>query len=169
MTLAEILLPEFDQEMAGARKVLERVPEEKFGWKPHEKSFSMGKLAAHLAEIPVWATSAVEVDELDLAPADGPAYKSPEATSSAELLAMFDQNVAKARAALAGASDAKLWETWSLLMTGKIIFTMPRYTVIRSFVLNHLVHHRAQLGVCLRLNDIPVPGLYGPSADEQGM
>ena len=169
MSIAELLLPEFDQEMASTRRVLERLPEEKFGWKPHEKSFALGKLAAHVAEIPTWVTSAFEVNELDIAPADGPAYTPPDATSVAELLAFFDKSVAAGRVALAGASDAQFGENWSLLMTGQTIFTMSRYGVVRTWVLNHIVHHRAQLGVYLRLNEVPVPGVYGPSADEEGM
>ena len=166
MGLSESLLPEFDNEMAGARKTLERVPHEKFDWKPHEKSTAMGGLATHLGNIPTWANYTIDEDSLDLAPGGKPLPRMEMAKSNAELLATFDANVAKARAAIAGASDAELFKPWSLMSNGNTILTMPKIAVLRSFVMNHLIHHRAQLGVYLRLNDIPVPSIYGPSADE---
>jgi uncharacterized damage-inducible protein DinB len=166
MTISEILLPEFDQEMANTRKTLERVPDDKLGWKPHPKSFAMGPLAQHIATMVGWATDTIEKDSFDVAPAGQPPYQPPPIQSRAELLETFDQGVAKARAALAGASDERLMGPWSLLAGGKTMMTMPRIAVIRSFVLNHTIHHRAQLGVYLRLNDIAVPSIYGPSADE---
>ena len=169
MAISEALLPEFDQEMEGARRTLERVPAEKFGWKPHEKSGTMGWLAGHVATIPTWASVAIGQDELDLEPDGKPYEPPPDPTSAKALLETFDKNVAEARAAIAGASDAKLGESWSLARNGKNMMTMPRVAVIRGFVLNHLIHHRAQLGVYLRLNDIPVPSIYGPSADENPM
>jgi uncharacterized damage-inducible protein DinB len=169
MLIRELLLPEFDQEMAGARKTLERVPEEKFAWKPHEKSGSLGWLAGHIAEIPGWVSEVLGKESLDIAPG-GQHMESPAVPQTrAEVLEKFDQGVAAARAALAAAGD-ELWpQNWSLLANGQPIFTMSRLAVYRSFVLNHLVHHRAQLGVYLRLNDVPVPALYGPSADESSM
>lgn len=166
MALSEMLLPEFDQEMASTRKTLARVPAEKFGWKPHEKSMSMGDLASHIAHIPFWAVKTLEVESLDLAPEGQPPVKNPSATSSEELLGWFDKNVEDARQALAQATDEHFLVQWSLLMTGKTIFTLPRIAVFRTMVLSHLIHHRAQLGVYLRLNDIAVPSVYGPSADE---
>jgi uncharacterized damage-inducible protein DinB len=169
MSLAESLLPEFDQEMANTRRSLERVPEGKFAWKPHEKSGSMGWLAGHLAEIPTWALMTMRETALDTAPGGVPMQRPPDPTNVKALLETFDKNVAEARSAIAGASDADFMASWSLLNNGKTMMTMPRVAVIRGFILNHTIHHRAQLGVYLRLNDIPVPSIYGPSADENPM
>ncbi len=166
MALIHALLPEFDNEMANTRKTLERVPEDKFGWKPHEKSTSMGNLAVHLAQLPSLGERALASDSLDVNPPGGTGYKPPEVKTRAELLALFDKNVASARAAIAGASDEKLMQTWSLLNGGKVMFSLPKAAVLRGFLMNHSIHHRAQLGVYLRLNDVPVPSIYGPSADE---
>lgn len=168
MALSDALLPEFDMEMANTRKTLDRVPEDKFGWKPHEKSFSMGHLASHLATLPSWSVMAINQDSIDIAPVGEPPQKGPEAKTAKELLDMFDANVVAARAAIAGASDEQLFRTWTLLSGGKTVLTLPKIAVLRSFVMNHNIHHRAQLGVYLRLNDIPVPSIYGPSADEGG-
>lgn len=169
MSLAEALLPEYDQEMAGVRKTLERVPEAKFGWKPHEKSGTMIWLAGHLANIPHWAVETIQRDALDMAPNGVQMAPPPKPASSKELLAEFDKNVADGRAAIAGASDAHLFKNWSLLNNGQVLITLPRIACLRSWVMNHSIHHRAQLGVYLRLNNLPVPALYGPSADEAGM
>ena len=164
--LSESLLPEFDNEMANTRKTLERVPHDKFDWKPHEKSTAMGGLATHLSNIPTWAGYTIDQDSLDLAPEGKPLPHAELPKSQAELLATFDANVAKARAAIAGVSDAELFKPWSLMSNGSTILTLPKIAVLRGFVMNHVIHHRAQLGVYLRLNDIPVPSIYGPSADE---
>jgi uncharacterized damage-inducible protein DinB len=166
MALGQSLLPEFDHEMSNTRKTLERVPEEKFDWKPHEKSFAMGPLATHLATLPTWATTIIETESLDLQPEGAPPPKAEPVKSREELLTRFDRNVAAARASLDGASDEDLFKPWTLLSNAKTILTLPRIAAIRGFVMNHNVHHRAQLGVYLRLNDIPVPSIYGPSADE---
>ena len=166
MRISETLLPEFDHEMANTRKTLERIPDEKFAWKPHEKSMAMGHLGTHLANLPVWAVMTVEQDSFDMAPLDGPAPKTPEAHSMAEILQLFDANLAAAREAIAKAENEDLMKPWTLLVGGKTIFSLPRVAVLRSFVMNHTIHHRAQLGVYLRLNDIAVPSIYGPSADE---
>ncbi len=166
--LAASFLPEFDAEMAGTRKTLERVPEASFGWKPHPKSFSMGDLASHLASIPGWLTVTLTADSFDTAPGGTP-LSFPAAATREELLSRFDKNVAEARAALTATGDAAFAGSWSLLANGEALFTMPRGACVRGFVLNHLVHHRAQLGLYLRLNGVPVPALYGPSADEQMM
>ncbi|MDE2925616.1 MAG: DinB family protein [Acidobacteriota bacterium] len=166
MSISEALLPEFDQEMDGARRTLERVPEDRFDWKPHARSGSMIWLAGHLANIPYWATLTIQEDELDLMPDGKPLPQPPAPTSVDQMLAEFDQHVREARASIAGADDAAFLLPWSLLKNGVTIFSMPKIAVLRSFVMNHLIHHRAQLGVYLRLNDIPVPALYGPSADE---
>lgn len=169
MAIREALLPEFDQEMAITRKFLERVPEGKGDWKPHEKSMPMGRLAGHLAELPGWAATSLTQDNFDFAPVGGSSYKPAVMTSRQQLLEMFDKSVATAREAIAAASDEKMMQPWSLLRAGTPIFTMPRAAVIRSFGLSHVIHHRAQLGVYLRMNDVPVPSTYGPSADESKM
>jgi uncharacterized damage-inducible protein DinB len=167
MKLVEILLPEFDQEMATTRRTLERVPDGKSTWKPHEKSMSMGRLAGHIAEMPAWVVETLQKDELDVNPPGGSPYQPFDAATSREALEKFDANVKNAREALAGASDEELFKRWTLLSGGQEIVTMPKLGVVRAFVISHLVHHRAQLGVYLRLNNVPVPAVYGPSADEQ--
>ncbi len=169
MRISDALLPEFDQEMTMTRTVLERCPEAKFGWKPHQKSWSMAALATHIASMPGWAVETIAKDSLDIAPPGAPPYKEEPVTSQKEILARLDKNVAAARAAIAGAADDHLMKPWSLLSGGNPIFTLPRIAVLRSMIMNHGIHHRAQLGVYLRLNDIPVPAIYGPSADESGM
>lgn len=169
MRLSETLLPEFDHEMANTRKTLERVPDDKFGWKPHEKSWAMGGLATHVANLPSWVVMAINQDALDIAPPGQEPYREQEAKSRAELLSKFDANVTAARAALTQVSDEHLLKNWSLLKGGETLMTMPRLTVVRTWVMNHSIHHRAQLGVYLRLNDIPLPAIYGPSADEGAM
>lgn len=166
MKLSEIFLSEFEHEMANTRKTLERVPDDKLGWKPHEKSGTMGWLAGHVANLPSWASVTIGQSEFDLAPQGAPPPQAPTPNSRKELLDSFDKNVAAARASISAASDEHLMKPWTLLRGGQQIFSMPRSAVLRSFVLNHLIHHRAQLGVYLRLNNIPVPAIYGPSADE---
>ena len=166
MSISKTILPEFDHEMANTRKTLERVPDGKFAWKPHEKSMTLGGLATHLANIPSWTAQTFDRDELDIAPPGQPPYRLEEAKSRDALLEAFDKNVSSARAALEAATDENWKGKWSLLMTGKPIFTLPRTAVMRGFVMNHMIHHRAQLGVYLRLLDVPVPSIYGPSADE---
>ena len=161
MALVDALLPEFDREMTTTRKVLERVPEERFDWKPHAKSYSLGALAGHIANLPTWGTATLGRSEIDISGGPSPAFPS-----KAALLTAFDENVAAARAALAGRTDPELLAIWSLKRSGKTIFSMPKTAVLRSFVLSHVIHHRAQLTVYLRLLDVPVPSIYGPSADE---
>ena len=165
--IRDALLPEFDHEMANTRKVLERCPEEKFGWKPHPKSFAMGALATHIVNMAGWTVDTMAHDSFDIAPPGAPPYKEEPLATTAELLARFDRNVTAARNALANATDAQFGATWSLLSGGQTLFSMPRIACIRGFVMNHSIHHRAQLTVYLRLNDVAVPALYGPSADEQ--
>lgn len=167
MAIKDGLLMEFEQEMANTRKTLERVPDGNFAWKPHEKSMTLGRLASHVAEIPGWGHMTMSTESLDLAPPGAPPYQPQTATSTKELLASFDKHVVDMRGVLA-AADEDYMKPWSLLMTGKTIFTMPKIAVLRGMVMNHLIHHRAQLGVYLRLNNVPLPPTYGPSADEQG-
>jgi uncharacterized damage-inducible protein DinB len=167
MTLNEALLPEFDRETANTRKMLERIPEEKLEWTPHDKSMSFVGLATHLANLPSWTVLAIEKDNFDVAPRDAEPPRQSPVASVTEALAMFDKNVADARTAIENASDDQFLTLWSLLAGGNIVFTLPRIDVIRNLVMNHLIHHRAQLGLYLRLNDVPVPAMYGPTADEK--
>ena len=162
MAIIETLLQELEQEAQTTRRVLERVPDASLGWKPHEKSMSLGGLATHLANLPTWAEIALKQSEFDLA-ASPPA---PLASSRRELLERIDRNTANARAALAGRTDGELMAPWTLKSGSHTIFTMPKTSVLRSFCLNHIVHHRGQLSVYLRLLNVPVPSIYGPSADE---
>ena len=167
MTIADALLPEFDQEMATTRRVLERVPDDRLGWKPHERSWSMIDLASHVANLITWADVTMNATDMDMATVS-PEEMNRAASSRADLLARFDANVIVARAALAK-SDAEYVVPWTLRSGDTVYFTLPRAVCVRSFVMNHLVHHRGQLSVYLRLNNIPVPAIYGPSADEGGM
>ncbi|MCB2229760.1 DinB family protein [bacterium] len=169
MSISQALLGEFDHEMASTRRALERVPDARMGWKPHEKSYTMQDLASHIANIPGWTAMTLNEDSFDVAPKDGEPMQTPKANLAAELVSMFDQNVKEAREALVACSDDQFMKPWSLLAGGEAMFTMPRVAVMRGFIMNHLIHHRAQLTVYLRMNDIPVPAIYGPSADEQNM
>jgi uncharacterized damage-inducible protein DinB len=165
MTFAQMFLPEFDMEMANTRKMLERVPDGKFDFKPHEKSMTLGRLAAHTCEIPSYATATIRYEKLDFTGEEKPF--SPETRK--ELLDAFDKYVLEAREMLSKVSDEDLMKTWTLTYKGNEIFSMPRTAVLRSMVMGHLIHHRSQLGVYLRLNNVEIPGMYGPSADEMKM
>ena len=166
MTIGQSLLPEFDQEMQNTRKVLERLPDEKWNWKPHEKSGTLGWLAGHVSNMVSWLPYTIQTEELDYAPVGGPAYEPPKITNRKEALAEFDKNVKDAKSVLQSVSDAEMMKSWRLLAGGQEIFKMPRIAAIRGMVLNHHYHHRAQLTVYFRLLGVAVPGLYGPSADE---
>ena len=166
MRISDTLLPEFDQEMKNTRKCLERIPDDKFSYKPHPKSFDMRGLTVHLATMLQWGVVTLESDNFDYAPVGGEAWVPPVANTNAELLAIFDQGVSAFRAALAATEDSAMMTQWSLLAGGKTLFSMPRIAVLRGMIFNHLVHHRGQLSVYMRMCDIPVPALYGPSADE---
>lgn len=163
MPLVDHLLPEFDHEMATTRKLLERVPEDRLSWKPHDKSFSLGQLAQHVANIPTWGHMTLERPDIDLEAFPPPAPMG----SRAAILEFFEKNRADARRSLIGRTDAELMAPWSLKKGDHTMFTMPKATVWRTFVMNHLVHHRGQLSVYLRQQDVPLPSMYGPSADEQ--
>ena len=169
MSIAQTLLPEYDHEMAGCRKELERLPDGQFDFKPHAKSSTLGQLANHLATIPGWLTTTMRDTEMEFNdPVVRASMPAPVGTREA-LLALFDQGAAKGRAALAEVPDAGFAVTWTGKSDGKVVLAMPRIAVYRGFIMNHLIHHRAQLGVYLRLLDVPVPAIYGPSADEVGM
>jgi uncharacterized damage-inducible protein DinB len=161
MTIGQALTPEFDQEMAGTRKTLERVPGDKGQWRPHPRSFPLGHLAQLVSWMPSWITYTLRQPELDLAKAGGYSYETTET-----LLREFDAGVRSAREALGSTPDAAWRETWNLKRGDAVLWSAPRSVVVRNHI-NHLVHHRAQLTVYLRLLDVPVPALYGPSADER--
>jgi uncharacterized damage-inducible protein DinB len=162
MPISEMILPEFDEEMKSTRKMLERVPDGKFDYKPHEKSMALGRLASHVAELPGWAAHTLQTEVLEIQPGQKPFL----ASTRQELLESFDKNVADGHNLIAAASDSDLQKMWTFKYGGQTVFSMPRVAVLRSVVMNHLIHHRAQLSVYLRLNEIEIPGMYGPSADE---
>ena len=163
MPTRDMILPEFDQEMTNTRKMLERVPDNRFDFQPHPRSWKTNRLAGHIADIPGWVTHTMGTELLEMEPGQ---YKPFEPTTRKELMDRFDRNAHEAHDAIAAANDEQLNAIWSMRFAGKTVMTMPRLQVLRSVVLNHLIHHRAQLGVYLRLMDVAVPGMYGPSADE---
>lgn len=163
MTTIDSLLKEFEREAQTTRKHLERLPDGKLAWQPHEKSFTAAGLASHIAECVGWTAVIFNENEINFDPAT---YKPYVAKSSADLLKAFDDHVAKGRQALSGASEESLEQPWSLKIRGRVQFEKPRAEVFRDFALSHVIHHRGQFSVYLRLLDIPVPGSYGPSADE---
>ena len=166
MTYAQAILPELEQELASTRKVLERVPEDKFDWRPTPTSNTLGWNANHIAELPGWGVGTLTGESFDFAPPGGERYQSPNFQTRRELLELFDRDAAALKAAVKGVSDADVGKPWSLLSGGQVIFTMPRAAVLRSFVISHMIHHRAMLIMGLRLNGIKVPGMYGPSGEE---
>lgn len=163
MSFSQTLLPEFEEEMKNTRRLLECIPNGKLDTKPHPKSMTLAQLATHVAQVPGWTKSLLDQDVLDL-PLD---MKPHVAASRAELLSTFDQGVIDARARICAASDDYWQTTWTFKVGGETLLSSPRSTVMRSLIMNHLIHHRAQLGVFLRLNDVAIPGMYGPSADEK--
>lgn len=166
MSIAQSLLPEFDQEIANTRKLLERVPADRMQWKPHEKSWELGALASHIANLLVWTSMTIEQDAFDMDP-ESPPPKPPQAKDAEELVSRLEENATAARKSLEGTDDATMMKEWSLKSGNQVFFTMPKVAVIRSFVMNHLIHHRGQLTVYLRQCDVSLPGIYGPTADEQ--
>ena len=156
------LLPEFDNEMGTTRKFLDRFPDARAGYKPHEKSMTAAQLATHIAEMAGWVMPTVQQDFIDIA-----SYQPNIRQGRAELLALFDQNVVAARAALEQVEDSEWSRPWSLKMGEHTAFTMPKIAVMRTMIMNHIIHHRAQLGVYYRMLGVPVPSTYGPSADER--
>jgi uncharacterized damage-inducible protein DinB len=166
MRISDSLLPEFDHEMATTRKTLERIPEDKLDWAPHEKSMTLGRLAGHVAELPNFGSITMKTESIDLA---SRSHQPLTATSQEQVLDAFDKAAADARAAIAAASNEELLQSWALLYGGKTIFAMPRVAALRAMMLSHMIHHRGQLSVYLRLNSVPVPSIYGPSADEGSM
>ncbi|MGH7507984.1 MAG: DinB family protein [Gemmatimonadales bacterium] len=168
MTIVQTLLPEFDLEMANTRRLLEVLPAADAAWRPHPKSSSLGELAGHIALLPLWGRMVLQQPELDLGSPANASIADMPFTTVAELLERFDGYVREARAALDSMSDAAMDVTWSLKNRGTAVFSAPRGTVLRGFILSHMIHHRGQLSVYLRLRDVPLPSLYGPTADTRG-
>ena len=164
MAMSQALLQEFDREMATTRKMLERFPEDKVEWRPHETCMTLGRLAGHVAELAGWTTVTMNQDKLEMDPSN---YKPNIVTSRAEALKQFDETVKAGRAALANASDETYMKPWTFVARGQTVFTMPKVAVLRSFVMNHMIHHRGQLAAFYRIAGVPVPSIYGPSKDEQ--
>lgn len=169
MALRDTLLPEWEHEMSTTRKTLERVPEDKVDWKPHNTSMPMGRLAGHIAEMAGFAAQTFQGDSFDFHPLGAPPMEPTVMKSRKQLLDLFDKNVAAAKAAITKASDEDFLKTWTLMNGGKTFFAMPRIQILRGMILNHVIHHRGQLSVYLRMNQVPVPSIYGPSGDEGSM
>src|SRR5258708_14730988 len=169
MSIAQSLLPEFEQEMANTRKMLERIPEDRLDYKRDTESMVLSRLVGQIAEMAGWGEHTMTTDWLDIMPGGKQVFEPLVAKSRQQLLGEFDKNVTEARKAIEGATDQRFAQSWSLLNNGEAMLTMPRIGVVRTMVMNHTIHHRAQLGVYFRLLGIPVPGMYGPSADEKSM
>ncbi len=165
MAIKESILPEFDHEMGATRRLLERVPDGDLKWAPHRKSYTLGQLAAHIANLPRWAVIACDSAIFDAAAA-GEDGRPKEPPSTADILRQFDANVTAARKKIEEQTDASLVSPWTLKQGDHEIFTIPKIAVLRSFVMNHTIHHRGQMTVYLRLRDVPLPSIYGPTADE---
>lgn len=169
MSIAEKLLAEFDEEFANTRKFLDLIPDDKLAWKPHEKSMALGQLAWHVADFPEWCVGTLKQELLKMTEEDGAkmmhAWKDKKRT---DILAKFDRALPEARAALSGTTDEEMSRHWKMEWAGQVMIDSPRDQVLRKWVFSHMIHHRAQLGLYLRLNDVPIPGSYGPSADEMG-
>ena len=168
MPINQTFLGELDHEVETTRKVILRIPDDKLGWKPHEKSMTAGKLASHIAEMYSWGDATMRVDELELAPVGGAKWEPFNGKSVGEIVAKLDANFASVKEAITGATDDSAWmKSWTLKSGGQTLMSMPRVACLRGMVMNHIVHHRGQLSVYLRLMDVPVPAIYGPSADER--
>ena len=162
-------LAAFDQIVAGARTLLEAIPDDRLDWRPHDRSWTMGELATHIANLPNWTMATLSVSEFDINPAEGGPPPMTALGSSAELVETLDGSAAAARAAIEGSTEEEMGGPWTMLVAGEPRFTLPKAVVLRTFIMDHLIHHRAQLGVYLRLLDVPVPQLFGPTADFQDM
>ena len=161
MKLVDSILMEIEQEAKTTKRVLDRIPEDKLAWRPHPKSFSLGQLALHIASVPGSVAAAAVLDSIE-----APNFSQPEPKSRQEVLDTFSKSLESARAALKKMDDARLNSTWSLTRSGKTLMAVPRIAFVRSILMNHVYHHRGQLSVYLRMLDVPVPSIYGPSADE---
>jgi uncharacterized damage-inducible protein DinB len=165
MSFSEALLPEFEEEMKSTRKLLECVPDGKFEYRPHEKSMTLGRLATHVADMPSWAATTLSGEGLEM----DSSYKPHIAQTRGELLQIFDKGVKEAREKIRAATEEDWKKIWTFKYEGKVYLSMPRSEVMRGTVMNHMIHHRAQLGVFLRLNNVAIPGMYGPSADDANL
>jgi uncharacterized damage-inducible protein DinB len=163
MSIAEPIVAELQHEAATTRRLLERVPEQDFGWKPHEKSMTLGRLAGHIAELPDWGRVTLDQDEFDVA---GGGYRPPSPARTAELVQAFDANIARMVESLKRQTDQRMMAVWRLKKAGQVLIEQPRVAMLRTMVLSHLIHHRGQLSVYLRLRNVPLPSIYGPTADE---
>lgn len=168
MKLTDLFLGELETEAVGTRRTLERVPSGHNSWKPHEKSMELGYLASLCATMPAWIEMMIHRDELDIQSAEGVKFKPQPWSTGADLVKMLDESVAEARRALLNTTEEHLMKPWRFVVAGNVVSENPRYVMIRDAVFNHLAHHRGQLTVYLRLNNAPVPAIYGPSADEKG-
>ncbi len=166
MAIVDALLPEFDHEVAATRRLLDRLPDDKLDWQPHPKSMTLGTLATHLSELGSWGQETLNAAAVDLELMVRPEGYVPPATRAA-IIDVFEQKMAGARSALVGKTDQQLMAPWTLRRGAREFFTMPKASCWRTFVMNHLIHHRGQLTVYLRQLDVPLPSIYGPSADEQ--
>ncbi|MYA11729.1 MAG: DinB family protein [Gemmatimonadetes bacterium] len=163
--LSKSILPAFNQIVDGTKSVLAAVPEDQLDWRPHDKSWKLGELATHLANLPSWTMATLSVSEFDISPADGGPPPMAALTTGAEMVAALEENAAAARGAIENCTDADLASPWTMLVAGEARFTLPKAVVLRTFIMDHMIHHRAQLGVYLRMLDVPVPQLFGPTAD----
>lgn len=162
-------LAAFDQIVAGARTLLEAVPDDHLDWRPHDRSWTLGELATHISNLPNWTIATLSVSEFDISPAEGGPPPMAPLGSSAELVEALDGSAAAARAAIEGSTEEEMRGPWTMLVSGEPRFTLPKAVVLRTFIMDHLIHHRAQLGVYLRMLDVPVPQMFGPTADFQDM
>ncbi|MXX35909.1 MAG: damage-inducible protein DinB [Gemmatimonadetes bacterium] len=163
--LSKSILPAFNQIVDGTKSVLAAVPEDQLDWRPHDKSWKLGELATHLANLPSWTMATLSVSEFDISPAGGGPPPMAALTTGAEMVAALEENAAAARGAIENCTDADLASPWTMLVAGEARFTLPKAVVLRTFIMDHMIHHRAQLGVYLRMLDVPVPQLFGPTAD----
>lgn len=162
-------LAAFDQIVAGARTLLQAVPDDRLDWRPHDRSWTLGELATHISNLPNWTIATLSVSEFDISPADGGPPPMTALGSSAELVQALDGSAAAARAAIEGSTEEEMRGPWTMLVGGEPRFTLPKAVVLRTFIMDHMIHHRAQLGVYLRMLDVPVPQLFGPTADFEDM
>lgn len=168
MPMIDAFLAELDHEAATTRRLLERVPEDKLTWKPHEKSMTLSRLAGHVAEMPGWARTILADDVFEADKAGERGYRPHQPETVAELLQVHDESLAAFRAAAQGVSDETLRGSWRMVKGGQTLLEMPRTVAVRSFIISHIIHHRGQLSVYLRLLDVPLPSIYGPTADDPG-
>ena len=165
MSIASRYVPAFDHLVHGTKVHLAAIPDDQLSWRPHPKSWTIGELGSHLANLPSWTGATLGQDELDIAPAEGPPPQQPEYGSSAAMVEAFEKNCATARSIIEGTSDEEFRKDWTLLAGGEPRFSMPKIAVLRAFVMDHMIHHRGQLTVYLRLLDVPVQQTFGPTAD----